>query len=252
MATTRPIRTPKQAFSAYVQAHPDLAAAYAKSGSTNMAKWGSDHWTRHGKEKNEKRLTPHSFRFTEEGRTNRGPFESDAERKQRGISEAMAAIQGLFGGREAYYNKYLQDIYGLSERGILRDYADAEKQRKFHMLRTGLDQGPQDIYGKQRLETQKAEGLASAMNYARNQAMKVRMADFALKQKLMGAAGSGALTTDMIPQYGGSLMQAAATAWPGMTQMNWAIPGIEGMRNAYGYIPGIFSDDDDEYSGVAS
>ena len=33
MATRTPIRTPQQAFSAYVTRHPDLAQAYAKSGS---------------------------------------------------------------------------------------------------------------------------------------------------------------------------------------------------------------------------
>ena len=132
MATRTPIRTPQQAFSAYVTRHPDLAQAYAKSGSKNMGAWGAQHWDKHGS-KNERRLTPHSFRYTEAGRHGAG-WLTDAEQKQKNIADTMAAINAMFAGRQPYYDKYQRDIYDMSARSINERFEDIQRQNRFDLL----------------------------------------------------------------------------------------------------------------------
>ena len=252
MATRTPIRTPQQAFSAYVTRHPDLATAFAKSGSDNMAAWGSDHWNNFGGKNNEARLTPHSFRYTEAGRQGAG-WLTDAEQKQKGIADTMAAINAMFSNREGYYNKYKSDVYGMSERSIQEQFEDLQRQNKFDLLRRGTDMSAQDLYRQERLENKRADSLASAMSYAINQAGQLRSADAQLKAKMLGGAGSGALTMDALGGYENNLAQMAATMWPGVQNIGWKTPSLAGPKNIFGFIPGRFGPvDEDDDSGVIS
>ena len=251
MATRTPIRTPQQAFSAYVTRHPDLAQAYAKSGSKNMGAWGAQHWDKHGS-KNERRLTPHSFRYTEAGRHGAG-WLTDAEQKQKNIADTMAAINAMLAGRQGYYDKYQRDVYGMSERSIQEQFEDLQRQNKFDLLRRGTDLSAQDLYRQERLENKRADSLASAMNYAINQAGKLRAADAQLKAKMLGGAGSGALTMDAIGGYKDNLAQMVASAWPGVQNIGWKTPSLAGPKNVFGFIPGRFGPvDEDDDSGVIS
>ena len=234
MATRTPIRTPQQAFSAYVTRHPDLAQAYAKSGSKNMGAWGAQHWDKHGS-KNERRLTPHSFRYTEAGRHGAG-WLTDAEQKQKNIADTMAAINAMFAGRQGYYDKYQRDVYGMSERSIQEQFEDLQRQNKFDLLRRGTDLNAQDLYRQERVENKRADSLASAMNYAINQAGKLRAAYAQLKAKMLGGAGSGALTMDAFGGYKDNLAQMVASAWPGVQNIGWKTPSLAGPKNVFGFI----------------
>jgi len=251
MATRTPIRTPQQAFSAYVTRHPDLAQAYAKSGSKNMGAWGAQHWDKHGS-KNERRLTPHSFRYTEAGRHGAG-WLTDAEQKQKNIADTMAAINAMFAGRQPYYDKYQRDIYDMSARSINERFEDIQRQNRFDLLRRGTDLSAQDIYRQDRLENKRADSLSSAMAYAINKKLERIAAEGLVQKKMLGGAGTGAITMDAIDSYKSSLPAFAATAWPGVQNIGWKMPSLAGPKNIYGFIPGRFGPvDEDDDSGVIS
>ena len=165
----------------------------------------------------------------------------------------MAAINAMFAGRQGYYDKYQRDVYGMSERSIQEQFEDLQRQNKFDLLRRGTDLSAQDLYRQERLENKRADSLASAMNYAINQAGKLRAADAQLKAKMLGGAGSGALTMDAIGGYKDNLAQMVASAWPGVQNIGWKTPSLAGPKNVFGFIPGRFGPvDEDDDSGVIS
>tara|TARA_R100000808_G_scaffold1609_1_gene7135 strand:- start:10343 stop:11095 length:753 start_codon:yes stop_codon:yes gene_type:complete len=222
MART-PIRTPTQAFEAYVQGHNDLSKAYAnrKDPNQTMANWGSHHWKTRGKN-NENRFTPHSYRYTEAGRKGTG-WRTDAEQKQYDIEQALGAVGNLFGNRGSYYQKYLDDVYGLSKRNIEKSYADAKRDLGFSLLRKGLTGGQADVDLQKRLESTKAEGLASAMRYAQGLQNELRANDAKLQAKLRSAAAAGTLGADAIGNYRSQLSTGSVVPWD-TANLDWTIP----------------------------
>ncbi len=251
MATRTPIRTPQQAFEAYVTGHDDLSRAYANRRDPNqtMANWGSTHWRTHGKG-NENRLTPHSYRYTEAGRRGTG-WKTDAEQAAYDIEQAINGVHGMFGNRDAYYNKYMNDVYGLSQRDIQQSYDDAKRKLNFALLRKGTNTGQADVDLTQRLNETKTKSLASAMRYAQGLVNELKASDASLKAKMLGAAGSGALTADGISNYRGQLAQGTVVPWD-TANISWTIP-----QKMFGSVTGAkrpfdADDNDNTFSGVVS
>ena len=251
MATRTPIRTPSQAFEAYVQGHDDLSTAYGNRRNENqsMAAWGSAHWQNHGKN-NENRLTPHSYRYTDSGRRGTG-WRTDAEQTAYDIDQAIQGVHGMFGNRGSYYNKYMNDVYGLSQRDIQQSYDDAKRKLNFALLRKGTNTGQADVDLTQRLNETKTKSLASAMRYAQGLVNELKASDASLKAKMLGAAGSGALTADGIGDYRGQLAQGTVVPWD-TANISWTIP--QKMFGAVGGAKRPFDADDNEttFSGVMS
>ena len=251
MATRTPIRTPSQAFEAYVQGHDDLSTAYGNRRNPNqsMATWGAAHWKNRGKN-NENRLTPHSYRYTDSGRRGTG-WRTDAEQTAYDIDQAIQGVHGMFGNRGSYYNKYMNDVYGLSQRDIQQSYDDAERKLNFALLRKGTNTGQADVDLTQRLNETKTKSLASAMRYAQGLVNELKASDASLKAKMLGAAGSGALTADGIGDYRGQLAQGTVVPWD-TANISWTIP--QKMFGAVGGAKRPFDADDNEttFSGVMS
>jgi len=223
MART-PIRTPTQAFEAYVQGHDDLSTAYGNRRDPNqtMASWGSDHWKNYGGKNNENRFTPHSYRYTEAGRKGTG-WKTDAEQAAWDIDQAVNAVGGLFGNRGSYYQKYLNDVYGLSKRNIEKSYGDAKRDLGFSLLRKGLTGGQADVDLQKRLESTKAEGLASAMRYAQGLQNELKANDAKLQAKLRSAAAAGTLGADAVGNYRNQLATGSVVPWD-TANLDWTIP----------------------------
>ena len=252
MATRTPIRTPGQAFEAYVQGHTDLASAYNTRPNQNqsMASWGSDHWTNKGGKNNENRLTPHSYRYTDSGRRGSN-WKTDAEQTQYDIDQAMAGVRGMFANRGGYYNKYKNDVYGLSVRDIQQSYDDAKRKLNFALLRKGTNTGQADVDLTQRLNKTKTESLGSAMRYAQGLVNELKAHDAGLQAKMMGAAGSGALTADGISNYQGQLAQGSVVPWD-TGNITWTIPQKMFGTPGGGKRPFDAEDNDVLYSGSVS
>lgn len=251
MATRTPIRTPGQAFEAYVQGHDDLNTAYGNRPDQNqsMANWGSAHWQGHGKA-NPNRLTPHSYRYTDSGRKGSG-WKTDAEQTQYDITQAMQGVSDMFGNRGGYYNKYQNDVYGLSQKDIQQSYDDAKRKLNFALLRKGTNTGQADVDLTQRLNETKTKSLASAMRYAQGLTNELRAHDAGLKAKMMGAAGSGALTADGISNYQGQMAQGSVVPWD-TGNISWTIPQKMFGSPAGAKRPFDAEDNDALYSGSIS
>lgn len=148
------------------------------------------------------------------------------------IQQGMDAVNSIFDspGRDAEVAEVLAARRGLYFDELGRQKADADRQLKFAMARSGLSGSRQAIDAGRLLGERHQRGIVDAENLALNEANQLRMADEEARADLIRLVQSGADVT------------TASNAATARMQQNLAGSRTSGNVSALGDVFGTFSD----------
>lgn len=117
---------------------------------------------------------------------------------QAAIDKALA--DGLYSGRETteptlnrdqLYDQQKQAVYDINAKDVNKQFAEAERQNRFGLARSGLLGGSADVDSNALLQDKTNEGLLKASGIADQAASDLKTADERSRQSLISMAQSG-------------------------------------------------------------
>jgi hypothetical protein len=149
-----------------------------------------------------------------------------AEERKRNIRESMASIDELFSGRGGIHD-LLQEESRMLNMGQLGDLSEeADRQTNFSLARAGTTGGSAEIGLNQELARRMGLGTAQAEIYAQSQADQLKAQDEALRGSLMGLAGSGGVTGQMVRGAGADALKGLSGTAAFMPNINNTFAGL--------------------------
>lgn len=138
--------------------------------------------------------------------------QQERERQQR-IKDATDKINDLFNNpaRAQLYEKQRSAVLELNRDNIARQFAEASRDNRFHLARTGMSGGSLDIDSHAELNRQNNEGLVRAAQLADNAAAQLRADDERTRANLINMAQSG-INSTQAQQMAANQAQANAAA----------------------------------------
>lgn len=95
------------------------------------------------------------------------------------------------GGRDALYNEQKQAIFDLNKQEIDKQFAEAERQNRFGLARSGLMGGSADVDSNAQIQERTNQGLLQASALGDAAAAELKTADERSRQSLISLAQTG-------------------------------------------------------------
>ena len=95
------------------------------------------------------------------------------------------------GGRQALYDDQKKAVFDINALDVNKQYAEAERQNRFGLARSGLAGGSADVDSNAELQERTNKGLIQATGLGDSAASDLKLADERSRQSLIGMAQSG-------------------------------------------------------------